>query len=305
MSNPTVAEYWGFDTIPHHRNTYMGLELEAEDYRGEYGDRVLRHWNILGDASLRNDGVEFVLKDPTRGEDLQSAILELFQHLEDNRVVLSHRCSLHVHLDMRNKRIEDIEKLYRLYVLFEPALYHVGQKDRYENIYCPGLTHATEQVKQAAQAFSAKYLDNLVDYGCKYTGFNFLPLTQFGTVEIRTHSGSLRANEVSDWVRVLQAIITFSERSSMEQVKALSSMSVDEAVRAVWPDWHLRELIACPSLYRYWENAKLNLLYMDIIDKTLLLDDGQKQRNLDEIINMNILQPAIDQAIEDSDICVD
>lgn len=301
MSLPQVADVWNHSKPRPYPQIYMGLELEVENYTYDYGDRVLQYWNIIEDHSLRNHGAEFVLSSPQRGRALYTAIDELSCYIEGKHLELSHRCSLHVHIDARTMTIEDIEKIYRLYVLFEPALYHVGQKERYENIYCPGMTHATEQIKEAAQAFSVKKLEHLVYSGCKYTGFNFLTLDSLGTLEIRTHSGSLRGNEIQAWVRVLQAIIKYAKDHTLEEIKALAHLTAESALREVWDDWELFQIVSCPSLYRYWENAKLNLLYMDMIDKLLLLpDDSNRQQNRYNLLDMNILNAAVEAALEEN-----
>jgi len=273
----TVAEYYNHTLMAAHRHTLMGVELEAEGYSGRY-DEGLDAWNVIEDHSLRNRGVEFVHKVPLRGIQLHDSIDELGRCLSGYSLNISHRCSMHVHIDVRNFTIAELERLYRLYVLFEPALYHIGAKDRYENIYCPGLTHATEQVKQAAQAFSVKSFNNLVDYGCKYTGFNFLPIATQGSVEIRTHAGTLRTEDMHTWVDVLGSLVAYARECSLEDINKLSSLPPEQAAAVVWES-RLINYVVCPALHNYWENTKLNLLYMDLVDEALLKYEERSSRS--------------------------
>lgn len=300
----SVADIWRHGGAVSHPDCYMGIELEAEGYTGDYGGHILAFWNIIEDHSLRDGGVEFVNKAPVRGADLRASIDELADFLRGHCVHLSHRCSMHVHIDVRDKDIEFIEKLYRIYTLFEPALYYAGVKDRYENIYCPGLTHATEQVKTAGQAFSVKSLTRLVDYGCKYTGFNFLPMREFGSVEIRTHAGTLDMREMHAWIDTLQAIIKFASVNTLEDVKELASLDVDMAATLVWGE-SLARTIICPPLYKYWGNAKLNLLYLDLIDEALLSYDEGADRSSENFIDYDELRTAVEQAMGENGLCAD
>ena len=119
----------------------MGIEVEIEDFGGVVSDEVNSRWNVIPDNSLRNSGLEFVLKKPLYGDVLESAIKALDETLSSSSFSLSHRCSVHVHIDFRSTEIECVETFFMLYMLLEPALYTISSKDRYNNIYCPGLRY--------------------------------------------------------------------------------------------------------------------------------------------------------------------
>jgi hypothetical protein len=268
-----VSEIYGHKLPKQDKGVMMGLELEMEQWREcDLPKSVTSDWNLIHDHSLRDSGVEFVHKAPLHYNELIASVYQLGGFLDTREnLQLSHRCALHCHIDCRDMNIEQIESLYRIYVMLEPALYNIGCKDRYENIYCPGFSHATEQVKQAGQAFSVKDVVKLVNYGCKYTGFNFLPLQNQGSVEIRTHQGTASAEDVIDWVKILQGITLFAKEQSLSDVKALAGLMPDEVLQVIFDgDSHIAGLLGCPALYTYWENAKLNLLYLDLIDEMLL-----------------------------------
>ena len=270
----TVSEVFGHPLPSPNKEVFMGLELEVEgwDEFARVPDRFLDTWNIIPDHSLRNNGIEFVHKAPLRGEELSVSVDALSEVLSTfSNLSLSHRCSLHCHIDCRDMTVVQIESLYRIYTMLEPALYYVGVKDRYDNIYCPGLSHATEQVKQSGVCFASRDMHRFIRHGCKYTGFNFLPLAEQGSVEIRTHSGTLNGQDVVNWVDILQGITTFAKTQTLDDVKFLSTLLPDEVIDIVFHGYERAgNLLRCPALYDYWENAKLNILYLDLIDEMLL-----------------------------------
>jgi len=281
----TIAEIFGLKPPKVSEVPLVGLELEVE---GDCINAVdLKGWNIVRDGSLR-DGREFVLSTPMRRLALDRAVVNLSKYLSTTRCVLSHRTSLHVHIDMRNYTILDIEKIYKLYALFEPALYTISGKHRASNIYCPGFTFATEQVKQAALAFSVKDVGSLVNTSCKYTGLNLAALCEFGSIEIRTHCGSLNAHDILNWVDILLAIIAWATSHTLEEIMLLQSGSSRECIYAVFKDKLQLPIVYKSDLCRYWDNAKYNVLYMSLIDEMLLTTEPIDNKSIldnEELIN--------------------
>lgn len=269
---PSVAEIYGFNVPSEVKkehsnyacNVRMGLELELEGFRGADNSSILnKHWNIIGDSSLRNSGVEFVLKSPKQGYPLEQAIDNMSQYLDLHSFDVSHRCSVHCHIDFRDADITDIERFFLLYMLLEPALYTVSSKDRYSNIYCPGLTHTTYALQQAAIAIASGDINRLVHHWNKYSGINFCSLSRFGSIEIRTHEGTTSGEDVRNWARILNAVYHASRVLSKEDINALATP--EELVQSVFADRELQELMLCENLFTYWESSCLNRSYFNLI----------------------------------------
>lgn len=252
------------------KDVLIGIEVEVEGYAepnedGNYDepDDLSTNWRIVRDGSLRNGGAEFILAEPRAGEQLGLDVENLFCYLNGYGCSISHRCSVHFHLNFCENTLEDVRKFFILYSLFEPSIYSIGRKDRYENIYCPGLTHATEQLKQAAVLLyqdSARYL---AEHWCKYTGINFKPLSHLGTVEIRVHSGTLEGNSVLNFVRILKELYLAACSLSEEQVQEITRMDVRSATSAVFTTAF--NDVLTENLLKYYNNSKLNVQYMAAI----------------------------------------
>jgi hypothetical protein len=242
----------------------MGLELELEGWDNTRDNSVLnKHWNILGDSSLRNSGVEFVLKTPKYGYPLEQAIDNMSQYLDSQSFSVSHRCSVHCHIDFRDAEIDKIERFFLLYMLLEPALYTVSSKDRYSNIYCPGLTHTTYALQQAAIHIAAGNIDNLVRSWNKYSGINFCSLATFGSIEIRTHAGTTSGEDIRNWARILNEVYHAACVLSKKEINNLATP--EEVVYSVFRDKDLQELMLCENLFIYWNSSCLNRSYFNLI----------------------------------------
>jgi hypothetical protein len=248
----------------------MGIEVEIEDFQGVSSDEVTTRWNVIPDNSLRNSGLEFVLKKPLYGDVLESAIKALDETLSSASFSLSHRCSVHVHIDFRSTEIECVETFFMLYMLLEPALYTISSKDRYNNIYCPGLTHTTDLIKTAAIGFASNDMNGLVNSWNKYTGINLLPLASLGSIEIRTHSGTGTGSDILEWTQILNCIYAASLMLSVEDINKVSSPQ--ELLDLVFIDELIPKLM-CDNLLRYWNSSKLNLIYYNLI--TTVLEDNR------------------------------
>ena len=303
----TVSELFGIGGSPTGSGTIgafghaclMGLEVELEGYHID-SDRVGNAWNVIRDNSLRNDGVEFVLRSPKQGQSLLNAITSLTQHLQERDYSISHRCSVHCHIDFRGDTLETIRKFFKLYMLLEPSLYTMSSKDRYMNIYCPGLTHATQQIVQAGcHLYREEDLPSLVGGWSKYTGINLHSLSSLGTIEIRTHKGTASEEDLVKWVRVLNYIKTSALHVEEEWLDSVEDCT--ELINVVFPE-DLRGDMLTDNLMRFWNSVKLNRAYFNLMPQVLskmpqrvVEDDEEPEREfdpnmLDQMINNFISQ---------------
>lgn len=241
-------------------NDNLGIELELEGFRDVDMDSVsLDYWNAIYDGSLRNNGIEFVLKQPERGENLLEALGELQEFLEEQPSTVSHRCSAHFHIDVRDLTIAEAKKLFWLLTIFEPSLYAAGSKHRYSNIYCPGLTHATEQVHNAALLFlDDQTASQLANNWEKYSGINLNALARFGSIEVRGHEGTTDIHRLRRMSKMLLALKAAAKERTEEEIQACERPT--DALMLL-SDVQTAHLFMCDEFQEFWPNARTNLQY--------------------------------------------
>lgn len=188
----------------------VGIELELENAANV---QPTAFWNCINDHSLRNSGRELVLYNPVGGRDLRNALHELGGILYHNQQLeATERTSLHVHVDIRDLTIQQISNILVTYIATESALYKMGGKSRYDNIYCPGVTAALEQIQlmRKITSLSADQFTDAVYSWCKYTGINLRPIEQFGSIEFRAHEGTTDVTRIRNWVNVLLTMVQYA-----------------------------------------------------------------------------------------------
>ena len=89
---------------------YIGIEVEAEHVYDNDAMGIQPWWDNISDGSLREGGREFVFAQPMFGEDVLDALNALSDTIDDY-AVYSERCSVHVHLNVRDMTFEQIANM--------------------------------------------------------------------------------------------------------------------------------------------------------------------------------------------------
>lgn len=245
---------------PEYSNNLFGIEVELENANGLVGGR---YWTVKEDNSLRNGGRELVLRVPVAGYDLRAALNEFGMLVSDEPVSTGMRTSMHVHMDVRDMTIQQIAQLIVLYAAVESVIYSAnGSKQRYTNIYCPGITSNDQASKLAKFVRSAKNNDRMGVYEAvvrseKYSGLNIKAIERFGSVEFRMHKGTADKEELSEFIKLLTIL----------KKKAMEYESVDAIVNDI-NDFRMHFANAifavdCSDIYnQYYYNNLCNACYI-------------------------------------------
>lgn len=204
----------------------VGVEVEIEGAQRVHGQK---YWRVEYDGSLR-DGVELVLREPLRGADLDYAFRDLdklFRVLEKERpIILSHRTSVHCHVDCRQYTADQVLSIILAYAAVEAALFNLAGKYRYDNIYCPGLTACYKQVQdlsrlaRGVQVGDTARFRRIVQTWEKYSCVNIGALATFGSIEFRALSGSTDVKRIRHWVDVLKYMVQGAAKMSVAEIEA-------------------------------------------------------------------------------------
>jgi hypothetical protein len=187
----------------------MGVELEIENCNEEW---CTAGFKVVPDGSLRNSGLEFVSSPMTYSNMVyaldtfydrnkpQVRWSEIYPEEYDISSNYSDRTSIHVHTNVGDLTIKQLQTLCLLYEVFENLLFAFVGNDRDKNIFCVPWQETT---------LSYSVIPKLVtDPGSirnwqKYTALNLLPIMSQGSVEWRHLHGTSNRDQIYTWLRLI------------------------------------------------------------------------------------------------------
>ena len=253
------------------RGDAVGIEIEWEFDNMPRANEFLRtslksSWVIKGDGSLRS-GLELI-SSPI---DNYGAILKDLQPIVDYRGIeirISHRCSIHVHLNYQTRTPTDVMCFYALYAVLEPMLDSLAG-NRSKNPYCIGIAEGMPSYIQMITAL--KRIEDTISiegeiqggYGnnWKYSSVNILPLSTLGTVEIRSHEGTTDIARIIKWIDVLTCMRTYSSNRDLNGfIEQLFITHPEELARIMgitfsqeFQETHRKALYRCRTLFQDYD----------------------------------------------------
>lgn len=224
------GSYMPSEVLPN--RVYCGIEIEAENFNPRaLDDKCFQVWRADNDGSLRNDGVEFILRLPMVGKNLEHAINSLFEYLPPS-INFSERTSIHVHLDVRKWTRDQLLNLIILYLCFEKLFYQFAGKLRYYNLFCVPIQE-TMIPTRIRNNFSKFTINSLINYWGKYSGLNLLRITDYGSVEYRHMVGHRDKDYLINWINLLMRLHLYAEKYTYKElfskIKVLNTSSTYEA----------------------------------------------------------------------------
>lgn len=205
----------------------FGLELELEGAGVWMNDVPTRGWTRHKEGSLRGDGVEYVFTSPKDLEASKKAVIELFQKFEQYQVKLhnSVRTSTHVHLNFSDKKVKAALNFYALFTVVEELLTYYSGEDRTGNLFCISSRDAEGLLRILKNDLSFPRLDSFMGDRYKYAACNLCTLFKFNTIEVRTMRGADTAEQVNDWLDILNDLYEYSlKMTSPAELPNLLSM---------------------------------------------------------------------------------
>lgn len=207
IASPKASDFW---PIP---NQYIGVEIETERMPAStvaaFENSRQSWWAVHQDASLRNGGLEFVLAQPTMGDDLVQAI-SFFYRTFSRPWDASGRTSTHIHINMQQEEdtTDVLRALVALYYAVEPAIFACVSEDRKWSGYCNTLdARGTECLSGlfAPNDSQMTHWYNTVHVlsrspGGRYYGFNLSALLKYGTIEFRHFPCATNQQQLTDYI---------------------------------------------------------------------------------------------------------
>ncbi len=213
----------------------IGLEIETESKKA-YEPPLFSYWTTHPDGSLRDFGIEYVLKQPLMYEkELDLALEEWKTKTSGLKFITdSVTTSVHVHLNFLNRTFVELGNFLTTYALIENILIRYSGDDRRSNLFCLPICDAEETYHNIRHMFQNFYNKN---YGyretpnqVKYAACNIATLSQYGSIELRSFRGETNINLIRDWIDILYDIYTYAQTKDLDPKKILSEWREKETL---------------------------------------------------------------------------
>ena len=196
------------DKRPKDTTKYLSYELEfftPEQFkRGDIATKLMAA-GVADYVTLKGDGSVRGRKDTDQTHELvvcaprhmiESVTTKVTEVLNECQADVNDSCGFHVHLDMRGKSKDEIDRIFSNLVSAQQTLFRMLPPSR-KNGRSSGGTHycAPNRVKQ---------LDK--NLGSRYKAINACALRKYTTLEVRLHSGTVNYEKIMRFIEILECI---------------------------------------------------------------------------------------------------
>ena len=198
----------GERSYPINRQKHVGVELECFLPRSLSREALIYEFinhgietglDVKGDGSIDPPagyrGHEIAITAPEK--DIVAKVCKILKKLKGG---VNKTCGLHVHLDTRTR---DKEAVYKTLVDKLPTLSKMVAKHRLKNRYC--ILNSSISRSMINEYDEAPDMYHYSDMGGKYNAIN--GCTEYDTVEVRLHEGTLDNKKINKWIKTLTKIV--------------------------------------------------------------------------------------------------
>jgi len=181
-------------------------------------------WRGEQDGSLRNFGVEYILKNPEYFNVVLQCIDEFVEYTKGIDFIKdAPGTSVHVHMNMQNEEIMTLFSVITLWVLFENVLTEYSGPFRRSNLYAIPSRVAEGNLAQYISMMKQFERDrpnafNWQDGSSKYASLNIAPLNSLGSIEFRTLRGTTDGRVLKEWLTILNDLLLYSRGKTPEDI---------------------------------------------------------------------------------------
>lgn len=199
---------------------YQEIQTETHESIGVY-ETPMEYWKAVEDGSLRDFGIEYVLKEPQSLAGAIKALKEFHDHTKGIPFLQgTPSTSVHVHVNMMNQPPITLANFVTLWVLFENVLVEYCGEARRSNTFAPPVRIVegawTNYMKMFRQIEEGK--PSAIKWGisnAKYSALNIAPLAYLGSVELRCMRGTTNTQEITEWLQIIDRLLTYSQTKGL------------------------------------------------------------------------------------------
>lgn len=180
-----------------------------------YNHRTRNHWKIVSDGSLSGNKTFELVSPVLKGERGIETLNTVCRVLNECGAKVNRSCGTHVHIDAQNMDLATWKRVYINYARLEKVIDDFMPESRKgnNNVYSKGYSHFRNFEERINAARSLQEIDDF--FGSRYYKINPKSYARHNTIEFRQHSGTVEFEKISNWVRFLSNLITFSETNTV------------------------------------------------------------------------------------------
>lgn len=169
------------------------------------------YWYVKYDGSLRDGGVEFVT-GKLFGKDLSMALDDLNDYFKKlpSHPEPSDRCSVHVHIDVRDLSKSEFIRMLIDYAIFENIIFNYCGNHRKENLYCLPFARSDVFKKTLADMYTSfgekVKFTHIIKGFPKYSALNVGASAYYCSLEFRQHGGTYDMMRIKEWINILMCL---------------------------------------------------------------------------------------------------
>jgi hypothetical protein len=264
----------------------IGVEFENELPSGVEAPWH-EHFSCQSDNSLRNNGVEWVLKRPDSIKVVQSHCIELLKKLKKANVNNTERASTHVHFDVTLMNYQQLIIFSCCYFFVEELLSKFAGESRQNNLFCLRLVDSKRIVFDLLSELQegTPFHSSLFSDSFRYSALNFSAVSKFGSLEFRLFPAVSEPDLLNIWINTLNNIRLFSLKFAT--LEELDAFFVKESASKVILD----------MLGKEETKGILKQLKKDTFDKEVLMWSRNSYCTIAPILSSNVVIPAAEEIL--------
>lgn len=236
------------ETEVKHKNNYppgflTEIPMVSQNHMWDFRD--LPEWKGHVDHSLRNFGIEYVLREPLLFDDTVKALENFGEKTQKIKFIEdAPGTSVHIHMNVGKYDFRSLGNFLTAYSLYENILAYFAKRP--SNLFALPIRCAEENHSVMVNIFSgvergdhSPFCD-LDPQMFKYAALNLCPLLHLGSVESRLLRGTTNASEIINWVTILKELLAFSIQPGLTPDVLMSELRVrgKDLMFEIFPDTH-------------------------------------------------------------------
>ncbi len=197
---------------------HYGIELET--YRCENHCQLKRQdcWGAKFDETI--EGMEFD-SPKFRGDCGFKAISDICEFAKHNNWEINNSCGYHLHIDLSQECARNLRAVAYAYDLTNPIWRTLVEPNRENNTWCNHDVDDRMCIKELKNIGS--WLDFTNYHVTRHTWINWAAYYYHGTLEIRSHEGTLDEVEICNWVNAHLTFVDWAIR--VGEAKVLTNLN--------------------------------------------------------------------------------